>query len=50
MQSTGCKGFGMIERNSKILKFKLTKPHNIEYYQHSYYKNTKCKKDLIEGK
>ena len=34
----GCKGFGMINRIVDTKIFKLTKTHNLNYYEHTYYK------------
>jgi hypothetical protein len=45
----GCKGFGMINRIGGIKILKLTKTHNLDYYEHSYYKNNKSIKDLNKG-
>lgn len=36
--STGiCKGFGMIKRNNKLQKFKITKINDLPYYKHTYF-------------
>lgn len=39
----------MIERNNSKKEFKLTKDHNIDYYNHSYFKNQICMKKLINN-
>ena len=48
--TTKCKGFGMINRNNKKKEFILSKEHNIEYFNHSYFKNKKCMKKLLNNK
>ena len=45
-----CKGFGIINRNVKIKNFILSKPHNIKYYEHTYYIKNISPKNLIEKK
>ena len=45
----GCKGFGMINRIGDIKTFNLTKFHNLNYYEHTYYKTNKCINDLNKG-
>jgi len=37
-----CLGFGMILRNNIYKEFILSKEHNIEYVNQSYYKNKLC--------
>ena len=39
----------MIDRVDDRLSFKLTKEHNIEYINHTYYKKTLCSKNLLNG-
>ena len=46
--STGiCKGFGMIERNDKLQKFKITKIHDLPYYKHIYFIKAVSPRKLI---
>ena len=45
----GCKGFGIINRKGDTKIFKLTKTHNLNYHEHTYYKCNKCINDLNKG-
>ena len=40
----------MINRNNKKKEFILSKEHNIEYFNHSYFKNKICMKKLLNNK
>ena len=40
----------MIEYHDNENKFKITKLHAVDYYNHSYYINKVSPKDLLNGK
>ena len=43
-----CHGFGMINRNDNQLIFRLTKNHDIDYLNHTYYIKSVCPNNLIK--
>ena len=46
----GCKAFAKIDRNDKEKNFILTKNHNINYYNHTYYLKKLSAEDLLKEK